>query len=69
MTTTNSLNIPEYVYMHSVVHNKETISSASSFDDGLIIISIKPLNDDAIKVKLTTIKKKCYINGYGIYEP
>jgi len=66
----NSLNKPEYVYVHDIhALNIDHDSSKSSFDDDLTIISIRPLNDDAIKVKLSTIKKKCYINEYGFYEP
>ncbi len=65
----NSSNIPEYVYVHNVVYDTITYSSTSSFDGDLTIISIEPLNENAKKVKLSTIKKKCYINGYGIYVP
>jgi len=64
--TMDSINKPEYVYIHNVVNNKTT---ASSFNEDLTIISIDKLNENAIKVKLSTIEKKCYINGYGIYNP
>lgn len=65
----NSSNTPEYVYIHNVDYNTTTAISTSTFGGDLTIISIVPLNENAIKVKLSTIEKKCYINGYGIYEP
>jgi len=64
----NSPDLPEYVYIHNVEYNTITESLPLKSDD-LIVISINPLNDKALKVKLSTIKKNCYINGYGYYEP
>ena len=64
----NTSNIPEYVYIHNISVNK-AISSTLLNSDDFTIISIDPLTENAVKVKLSTIKKKCYINGYGIYEP
>lgn len=64
MSDSDSNNIPEYVYVHNFSKSLD-----DDFDRDITIISINKLNDNAEKVKLSTINKKCYINGYGLYEP
>jgi hypothetical protein len=60
---------PEFVYIHRPQCKTMTCSSETKFDGNLTIISVKKLTDDAEKVELSSIKEKCYINGYGQYNP
>ena len=60
---------PLFVYIHRPQYKSITCSSEIKFDGNLTIISTKKLNDNDEKVELSSIKEKCYINGYGQYKP
>ena len=60
---------PEFVYIHKPQYKTIYCSSETKFDGDLTIISTKKLTDDDEKVELSSIKEKCYINGYGEYDP
>jgi hypothetical protein len=60
---------PKFVYIHKPQCKTIICSSETKFGGNLIVISTKKSTDDVEKVELSSIKEKCYINGYGKYNP
>lgn len=60
---------PEYVYIATTEYKSVICSPNTKFDGTIGVISTKKLTENSKKVKLSSIKEKCYINGYGWYNP
>ena len=56
------------MYIHRSNYETMFCSSNTRIGENLIL-SVEKLTDDAEMVKLSSIKQKCYINGYGQYNP
>lgn len=60
---------PKYVYVATPEYKSVICSTNTKFDGALVVISTKKLTENSQKVELSSINYKCYINGYGWYDP
>jgi len=63
------MKLPEYVYIASAEYKSVICSKNTKFEGVLGVISVKKLTKNSKKVKLSSIDYKCYINGYGWWNP